>query len=336
MLIFADSFDHYATADITKKWTLHDATITATNGRRGSPSLRMIYVSSTAKSAQKTLSAKASWIVGFSYRPTVLPPTASAIICSWLDVSTVQCTLSLNTNGTLVLSGGGGTSTFALGANQEYYIEWKVTIADSITAGSCKVRVNGVDVITAPAGADMKATANATADGFRFGALNQQMTVDYDDLYICDQSGTTNNDFLGDIRVDTLFPNADGTYSQFTPSTGTNHSALVDEATPNTTDYNFALTPGLRDSYAFQDLPSLVSPIVYGVQVNAALLKDDAGNKQVALFTKTGAENSDGATFALGTSQTYVSQIFERNLNGTADWTQASVNAAEFGAKIVV
>ena len=119
--------------------------------------------------------------------------------------------------------------------------------------------------------------------------------------------------------------------------TGATHSGMVNDPVPNLANYNYALTPGLRDSYQFQDLPSLVSPVVYGVQVNAALLKDDAGNKQVALFTRaSGGENTDGATFVLGTSQTYVSQIFEKNLNGTTDWTQASVNSSEFGAKIVV
>jgi len=112
---------------------------------------------------------------------------------------------------------------------------------------------------------------------------------------------------------------------------------MVNDPIPNLTNYNYALTIGLRDSYAFQDLPSLVSSTVYGVQVNAAMLKDDAGNKQVALFTRaSGGENTDGATVALGTSQTYVSQIFEKNLNGTADWTQATVNSAEFGVKVVV
>jgi hypothetical protein len=35
----------------------------------------------------------------------------------------------------------------------------------------------------------------------------------YDDYYICDGTGSVNNDFLGDMRVETSLVNAVGTYS---------------------------------------------------------------------------------------------------------------------------
>jgi hypothetical protein len=362
--------------------------------------------------------------------------------------------------------------------NQFNYFEIKATIHD--TTGSIELRINGVPALNL-VNQDTRNAGTGVVNAIRIGGTNSFGPIwAMDDLYICNTSGSTNNDFLGDIRVDTLYPNADGTYSQWTPSavngahrywrlyvdavlsgtsialtelglsltpggasvaaggtasasnatsgaaanafdgnsgtwwmtvssqvpgwlaydfgagvtknikgfsltsqnsaqfatqtpsqfqlqysddgvtwvtlaagtalswiqnetkvfsadiTATPHSALVDEAIPNTTDYNYALTPGLRDSYAFQDLPSLVSSTVYGVQINAAMLKDDAGNKQVALFTRSGGTDSDGATAALGTSQTYVSQIWETNPTGGAAWTQATVNASEFGVKVVV
>jgi Fibronectin type III domain len=47
-----------------------------------------------------------------------------------------------------------------------------------------------------------------------------------------------------------IMPTSDGTYTQWTPSTGMSHFALVDEAACNgTTDYNSTTVVGNRDSY---------------------------------------------------------------------------------------
>lgn len=227
-----------------------------------------------------------------------------------------------------------GTSVAALSINTEYYIEWKITFANSISADTCVVKINGVQVLNVASGQDTQASANASANGFHLGGFNQASTCIYDDLYLCDQSGSTNNDFLGDIRVDTVFPTSDGNYTAFTPSTGSDHYALVDETEPNTTDYNDGATVGDRDSYGLGNLTALTSQTVYGVQVNAAILKDDAGAKSAATFVRSASTNQDGAAVALGTSQVYVSQIFEQDPNAAAAWTETTVNAMEAGVVV--
>jgi hypothetical protein len=60
----------------------------------------------------------------------------------------------------------------------------------------------------------------------------------------------------------TLVPTADGTFKQWTPSTGTSHFALVDETACNTTDYNSTNTAGNRDSYSID-----ISSIPAGSQI---------------------------------------------------------------------
>jgi hypothetical protein len=82
------------------------------------------------------------------------------------------------------------------------------------------------------------------------------------------------------------------------------------------------------------NLAALTSQTVYGVQVNAAVLKDDAGAKSVATFVRSSSTNGDGASTVLGTSQVYVSQVFETDPNGSIAWTEASVNAMEAGVKV--
>ena len=335
-LLFCDGFDHYATADLSKKYTTvtGSPTISAAAGRRSTGGL----TSGNTQNVTKTVTATASFVIGAAVIFSALPGASVAII-SLLDAGTLQCDLRVNVDGTLSVTRNGtvltnGTSTHVLVTGS--YIEFKVTIADSIAADSCKVRVNGVDIITVATGQDTKNTANATANQVKLGqaAAGGFGSLVFDDFYICDQSGSTNNNFLGDVRIDTIFPNADGNYLQFTPSTGTDHYALVDETTPNTTDYNDGSTVGDRDSYALQNLTALTSQTVYGVQVNMAILKDDAGAKSASTMVRSSGTNGDGASAALGTSQTYVSQVYETDPNGSIAWTETTVNAMEAGCKV--
>jgi hypothetical protein len=336
-LLFIDGFDHYATADITKKWNSvgGSPSINATGGRRGSGCFR---VTSNNFNTTKTFAASSAVVAGFAYTNSTLIAT---IIAALLDAGTVQVNLHQNADGTLSVTRNGaaltnGTSTNAISAGTYYYIEWKMSIANSIGANTCKVRVNGVDWITVATGQDTQNTANATCNQLRIGIVGAAGgTHDWDDLYLLDLTGPgPDNDFLGDVRIDTIYPNADGNYSQFTPSTGTDHYALVDETTPNTTDYNDGDTVGDRDSYAFGNLTALTSQTVYGVQVNAAILKDDAGAKSASTFARSGATNTDGASAALSTSQAYISQIYTTDPNGGGAWTESAVNAAEFGVRV--
>jgi hypothetical protein len=331
-LLFMDGFDHFLTADASKKgWTINSNTINPTAGRRGGGALA--FGSSLFTSSKPFPANLQTVVVGCAYNPFVL---GSSAFLSLVDGSTQQVTVGANSDGSLKVFRGANNGTL-LGQTAPalyvpgayFYLEVKAKIDP--TVGTVELRINGVSVLSL-SGVNTRSTANSYVN--QLYVVSQGSGSFLDDLYVCDISGTKNNDFLGDSRVDPLLPNADGTYSQFTPSTGTSHFALVDETTPNTTDYNDGLTVGNRDSYQFTNLASLASQIIYGVQANAAVLKDDAGAKSICTFVRSGTTDSDAATAVLGTSQTYVSQIFETNPSGGVAWTEASVNAAEFGVKV--
>jgi len=337
-LLFIDGFDHYVTADLVKKWSsvAGSPTVAAASGRRGGGALS---VTAGNYYVTKTFTAGASFVLGFAFNAALLP-TANRVMAEFKDAGTTQCDLRLNTDGTLSVTRAGtaltnGTSTNTLSIGTYYYIEWKVTIANSISAGSCKVRVNGVDWITVATSQDTQATANATANSVSIGTTGAIGTTWlYDDFYLCNSAGSTNNDFIGDCRIDTIYPTSDGNYTAWTPSTGTDHYALVDETAPNTTDYNSGAASGDRDSYGYGNLPALTSQTVYGVQVNAALLKDDAGARSAGTMARSGTTDSDGAGVALSTGQLYVSEVYELDPNTSTAWTETTVNAAEFGVKV--
>jgi hypothetical protein len=335
-LLFMDGCNHYATADLGKKYNSVGGTVSIVGsiGPRGGNCIRN---TSTSPGFTKNFAANSSWVIGFRAKFSAIN---SKVLATLYDAGTAQCSLVLNADGTLsIVRGTGtavtnGTSVAALSANTFYYIEWKVTIADSIASNSARVRVDGSVVVTVDAAQDLKATVASTATQVGFGSANGSYasTIHYIcDIYVLNQSGSTNNDFLGDCRIDAIFPNADGTYSDFTPSTGTSHYALVDETTPNTSDYNSSATIGNRDSYQMTNLPALASQTVYGIQMLAAALRDDSGLRAAAPFNRSGSTNQEGATSTIGTGQTYLMGISETDPNTSTAWTESTVNAMELG-----
>lgn len=333
-----DTFDYGVTADLVDRgWAVAGGpTILAAGGRNGSASLRM---TGFAMTVTRTIDAQASWVVGFSLKMANPPTTAPAAICVLLDAGTVQCTLLLNTDATLsvVRSTGtaltSGTSVASLVGGATNYIEWKCTIADAIGANSCVVKVNGTTVITVATGQDTKTTTNATANQVRLGGANAAVT-DMDDLYICDGTGSTNNDFLGDVKAVTSLPTGAGNSTQFTPSTGSNYQNVDDTAPDDDATYNESATVGHVDTFAVAPLTATPTSI-QGVAVSVNVKKTDAGTANVACSIRSGGTTYFGTTTALGTTYTYVTHIWETDPATGVAWTRAGVDASEAGYKYI-
>jgi len=337
-LRFADSFDYYATADITKKWTATDGTaptIQSGAGRRGSQCLR---IPNAASSVSKALDAHASWVIAFAFNPGSLPSSAVRIAVAF-DAATEHLRLRLNTDGTVSVLRGGSTvlSTSAVSINFGSYgfLEWKFTIND--TTGSYDVRYNGVS-ITSGSGVDTRNGGNATVNliQLRSSAETSGSNWDIDDLCICDGAGSVNNDFLGDVRVDYYLPSGNGNSSQLAGSDGnsTDNYALVDEALQNgDTDYVQSATVNQKDTYAFSDMAHTPTDI-FAVQINMVARKDDSGTRSICAVTRSGGSDTDGATQALSTSYLSLREILETDPNTAAAWTRTNFNNAEFGAKV--
>lgn len=334
-LLFFDGFEVYATADITKRWTSMTGTptINPTGGRRGGGALYAPDGQNSARNVTKSLSANYSTVVvGFNFRPVTFESSVTTFF-QLLDSGTAQLTLRINSDGTINVCRSTSTiletTAVALTADADNYLEFKVTVHD--TTGSYELRLNGVD-IASDTNVDTKHTANAHVNGLLLGPTGglSVKTWKFDDFYILDTSGPSpNNDFLGDVRIDAVYPTADGNYTAWTPSAGTDHYALVDESTPNETDYVSSSTAAEMDSYVMGNPPSLSSEIIYGVQVSVAALKDDAGSRSIKVGVRSGITDSVSGSQALTTSQAYYSHILGVDPNTSAAWTPEAVNAME-------
>ena len=259
----------------------------------------------------------------------------------WLSVygdgGTVEhVRLSMDSTGHVVVSRAGvvlGTSTAAplpVSTTIWGYIEMKVVISD--TVGSVEVRANG----------DPTPILNLTGQDTRNGGTSTNMDMvklyasngnwsGWDDLYVCNTSGTVNNDFLGDVRVYTLSPTGAGSSTQFTPLGGANYTN-VDEQPYNTTDYVSSSNIGDIDLYAMADVPA---GTILGAQTVFIAQKSDAGLGQLRSVLRSGATNYFGATKVLASGWlTYQDTIREVDPATSAVWTLSGINAIEAGAQV--
>jgi hypothetical protein len=347
-LLFIDGFDHYATADITRKWT--DCNFSTdldivTGGRNGGNRLR--------------LCAANQYTAPYVFK-TALPASGSTVILGsavnfntqradevWLYKiylgSTILFTLAWEaTTGRIKVFRGNeaylfGTTTFACSPNTWYYIEFKAVIHSS--TGTYELRINGDNVLSGSGNTQVAATA--TWDGISLwwdGGASQSTKCYFDDLYVCDGSGSVLNDFLGDCRVDTHFATADGTTHTFTPLSGT-HTENVDDTAPDgDTTYNGSTAADDKDTFVTEDFKNTATAEIKAVQINMMAAKSSPGSSRVCSVVRHSGTDNDGTSLAVG-AESYVDymQVLEQNPNGGSptDWTPTDFNAAEFGYKRV-
>lgn len=226
------------------------------------------------------------------------------------------------------------TSTGVLTLNKWHWIEAKITIGAS---GSIEVRVDqgpsdsdvfvsatGEDFLHSSGDADIRfvqlSSPGGAATGFR-----------YDDIHILDTQGGVNDDFLGDGRIHHLRPTSD-VITDYTPSAGSDHYALVDETPWDDSDYIESATVTDVDQFGFGDLPT--SPDAVDFVFMQARAKKDAGGTQMKLHIKSGSTTSTGSAKTLSTDYEYHKEIWDTDPDSAGSWTEALVNALAGGVEV--
>ena len=202
------------------------------------------------------------------------------------------------------------------------YVELKLDIA----TGECQVRCDGVPVVSG-------SVAAATSVGSITIPSNTGIALD--DLYIADTTGSRNNDFLGDVRVNLLVPEADGTHQDMTPSSGSEHFSLVNEASPDTTSYVSTSASGAKETYSFQNLSANTGG-VFGLQLTSYANKDATGTVGLRNIARVNGVDYQGTNYVgLSTSWIANTETWESNPATGAQWEAADINSAEFGVETI-
>ena len=356
-LLKFDSFDHLATAHITRKHTSSVLTvggtvitIDPTGGRHGTGGAKYSYsgANGTLYIRGPVAASGATAIIGCGFKFDALAgggETRNGII-SVYDTAGIQCCVCVTDTGALRVRRGGATGT-SLGVSAAvlsigawYYIEFKVLLATGAT-GTYEVRVNTTNVLSGTS----TITANAgvtTWDGYGLIANTGDLPLAspwyLDDLYILDgvtgpAGGPPNNDFLGPVRALKRVPNGAGASTDFTPSAGANWQNVDDATSDDDTTYNACSTPGDHDTYAYEPLG--VTGTIFGVQTNVVCRSDGAGAETVRPKIRIDGTDYNGTTVGTSTSYTNSSQVYQVSPDSGVTWTEAEFDATEFGAELV-
>jgi len=358
MLLLIESFDTYTSAagnvaqDYMAKWRSSGSgsqmTITSAAGRRGTKA--MVFAADDLAQWLGYLLPDAlhtSLIMGFAIKHAAFQTTSDWFL-EIAEPGIQHVTFNTNNGGFIQAYRGNpntgtllGTSSIAMSANTFHYVEILTRISN--TAGDIIVRIDGVEALTfgSPAALDTQNGGTGYIHRVRITG-NTSATITFDDIYILDETGTTNNWFLGDVRVDAYLPSANGNSSDFTGSDGnsTDNYLLVDDATSDDdSTYVESSTVGQKDTYQFPAMSHTPDTnAFFGVQVHVMARKPYGGLRSLCAVARSGSTELDGTSTPLvDDTRRGVVQVYETDPNTAgSQWTKTTFEAAEFGMKVTV
>jgi hypothetical protein len=230
-MIFMDGFDHYGSGTIGAANMVDGPYADAPSAqplvppwgpaRTGSLALRC----SGFGACRRVLPAPISTtILGFGLATPSLPTgNFKNKVVSFCNASNeVVLTMAMESTGTLAFYDANGallvtTAAPVIVPQNWHYVEMQV----NSSSGAIRVDVDGLTVLntTVAVAPPPNPDNSKTTAQFAFGDTQGVQSSDlwFDDLTCRDTTGAHNNGFEGDLRVATLFPNADGAAQGWTP-----------------------------------------------------------------------------------------------------------------------
>lgn len=196
---------------------------------------------------------------------------------------------------------------------------------------------------------DTAATGVAGADsmGFTLSTANKWTTsgfetIDICDWYILDDTGTGPGNFLlGPVQTERIFPDADDkAYDDWTPSTGVNHYALVNETawSAGTDDEHvYADSAPLIDLWFYEDSSLAFGSNIVAIQINTTAAMRTSGSRK---FKHKFNDNiSTPANLANGNEEFFIndvlwdvySEVFEDDPVAGGTFTKTKIEDYSFG-----
>lgn len=291
----------------------------------------------------------ATLTIGLWMRATDIDPASVTAANSFFQfrsdaAATIHIGISMTTTRQLVIKRGddtvlGTTDIVWPSTTSPRYIEIKVVLHD--TAGSVQIWQDGVSIINLTSIDTKNGGTAAVFDQMRIyggNASSSDQNAEIDDIYITNGAGDPPyNANLGDIVVDTLFPDGNGNYSAFDGSDGNsvdNYLLVNENPYDGDTTYVESGTDTERDSYTFDDLVS-ASGDIKGL-IATAVVRNTGAADNLQLMTRISTTDYDGSTqVAPAGFDASVKEVWQVSPASTNDWTVSEVNAAEFGIENV-
>lgn len=247
--------------------------------------------------------------------------------------SVTQVKLYLNSDGEFVVANGDNgvqaTSTVKYSPARWQYLEMKVYM--HATAGTVEVRKNMKTIINATSLDTLDDSGSSGgAQHVHFGPMSGSGLSSYlDDIYV----DTAN--FLGDIRVDSELPTADGTHTDFAPSAGNRWECVNEDGANGDTDYVEA--SGVGNQATFKITAPTINNAVKGIMLMPTMRRTEPGNAAIKTLVRQSSTDYLNALehdVPAGSQYNYLQGIWETDPNDSNPWTTSKLNSAEFGVEI--
>lgn len=272
-------------------------------------------------------------IIGFAFKLQKLSRTNPLVYFRDQNGST-NCFLRVNTSGLIEFCRYSstilGTGTTTLTLDTWYYVEIDAHISDST---DIIVKLNGSTEISLT-DVDTKYSSSATCiNQLSFSSASNVYNI-IDDFYVLLKDSTGASDFLGPCVVETIRPNADEGTNNWTCSSGTDHSALVDEVVlDEDTTYVYTNTTDAYDIWDYTT-PGTTSTTIYGISVKTDAREDSGGAASISNIVKSGT-TTDAATPKNISIDSYLPtiNIWEEDPDTSSAWTVTGLTSAKFGIR---
>jgi len=213
------------------------------------------------------------------------------------------------------------TGTFVTAGDSWQHVQARIFIDD---AGTVETKIDGVSDIDYSG--DTKPSSSSEISWILFE--NDPISPGYQNMYV-DDIAYGSGGWPGDIRFDGLLPTGD-VETEWTPSAGVDHYALVDERPPSDADYVSAGSPALRDVYSGGDWSGAAKTPQFLMQW-ARAKKDSAGTRQLKFIVSSDSTESAGSLFDLTTAYTYYKRVLMTDPSTGSPWTEGAIDAVLFG-----
>jgi hypothetical protein len=203
-------------------------------------------------------------------------------------------------------------------------------------AGSYELRINE-SVEMSDTGVNTAESGGTNADVFH---LRNAFSSTIDDWYICDSSGSTNNNFLGDCQIEGILPNGAGDKTEWSAQPAGNNYQRVDDPQNaySIADYVYDDTAAQGDLYEFAD-PGAIAGSILGIGIINFAALNSAGSRVVRNIFKTdggGTEYDLTGSFTIAsTDPAGFMKIEELNPDTAIAWTEADLQNGQFGVEVV-
>lgn len=297
----------------------------------------------------KSLGLADTWILGFAVRitsqQTALNSGNQGIYIEKAGSEQVHIEF-VNNSGSFEfrLKRGGSTTLFTTSAAYAYgnwhHFELKVTVNTS--TGAYELRHDEV-FVTSATGQNTANVGTNQADilSLRFTS-NVSTTFMLDDINFKDDTGSLNNDFLGDFIVEGCTVNGAGATTQWTNDAGSGSNfnnvqdpgnATPDESGPGGT--NSSDTSAQKDLYALTDLAHIDGSIA-AVQIEAQLGMNAAGSRNVKIkYRDDGGTDGDAATVTVAsTTFDEFDVCLDQNPVTSTPWDVSDINGGQIGVEV--